>query len=182
MRKTLELGCTAIAEPVKIALIVAAAENGVIGRVGQLPWRMPSDLKTFRRLTMGKPIIMGRKTFQSIGKPLDGRDNIVVTSDPSFAPQGVLLAASLDAAVDQALSLAVARSASEIMIIGGAQIYAQGMDQADRIYLTRIAAAPDGDAFFKTPDPALWRIAEEAPIPPDARDEHRATLVVYERK
>ena len=165
-----------------IALIVAAAENGVIGRNGQLPWRMPSDLRTFRRLTMGKPMIMGRKTFQSIGKPLDGRDNIVVTRDSLFAHQGVVVTSSLDAAIAQAQLLAAARGASEIMIIGGADIYAQAAGRADRIYLTRIAAAPDGDATFQTPDPAHWQITQETPIEPDARDVHPATLIVYERK
>ncbi len=166
----------------KIALVVAAAENGVIGRGGQLPWRIPSDLKTFRRLTMGRPIIMGRKTFQSIGKPLDGRDNIVVTRDPAFAPPGVFVASSLDAAIAQARSLATARGASEIMVIGGADIYAQATARADRIYLTRIAATPDGDAYFATPDAAYWHVIDETDIPPDARDAHRAKLIVYERK
>ena len=143
---------------------------------------MPSDLKTFRRLTLGKPIIMGRKTFQSIGKPLDGRDNIVVTRDPAFRPAGVHVAASLDTAITQAEPLAAARGATEIMIIGGAEIYAQAAGLADRIYLTRIEASPAGDAFFQTPDAASWKIVSETPIAPDARDEHRATLIVYERR
>ena len=171
----------AIASPPKIAIVVAAAENGVIGRQGKLPWRMPSDLKTFRRLTLGKPIIMGRKTYLSIGKPLDGRDNIVVTRDPAFAPAGVIVADSLEDAIAQARPLTTRRAASEIMIVGGAEIYRAAMPLADRIYLTRIAAAPAGDATFATPDPAHWMIVEEMPIPADPRDEHRATLIVYDR-
>lgn len=165
----------------KISLIVAAARNGVIGRAGGLPWRMPSDLKTFRRLTMGRPIIMGRKTFQSIGKPLDGRDNIVVTRDSTFAHVGIITASSLDAAIALARPLAAARGATEIMIIGGAEIYAQARPLADRIYLTRIDASPDGDAQFATPEPMLWHESERTAIPPDSRDEYAATLIVYER-
>ena len=142
---------------------------------------MPSDLKTFRRLTMGKPIIMGRKTFQSIGRPLDGRDNIVVTRDPAFTPAGVIVTRGLDDAIARAKPLANASGAPEIMIIGGAEIYRAAMPIADRIYLTRIAASPEGDAFFGDPDPAHWTVAGTTPIPPDPRDEHRAMLIVYER-
>lgn len=171
-----------IADSIKIALIVAAAENGVIGRGGQLPWRMPSDLKTFRRLTMGKPIVMGRKTFQSIGKPLDGRDNIVITRDPSFqAPDGVRMARSLDDALRIARMCASGRGAHEIMIIGGADIYRQALPQADRIYLTRVHARPDGDAMFHDPRPEIWQVTEVVPILRDPRDDHAATLLVFER-
>ena len=170
-----------IPNPHKIALIVAVAENGVIGLCGRLPWRMPSDLKTFRRLTMGRPIIMGRKTFQSIGKPLDGRDNIVVTRDTTFTADGVIVVPSLAAAIERAKQLGAVGGVNAIMIIGGAQIYAQASTLADRIYLTRIAASPRGDAHFATPDPAIWKIIEENPIAPDPRDDYPAALIVYER-
>ena len=143
---------------------------------------MPSDLKTFRRLTMGKPIIMGRKTFQSIGRPLDGRDNIVVTRDPAFQAAGVEVAGDLDQAIVQARALAVARGTSEIMIIGGAEIYRSALPLADRIYLTRIDARPDGDTTFADPAPLIWLEAQRTPIPPDPRDEFQATLIVYERR
>ena len=174
------LGATAAALP--IALIVAAAANGVIGRGGRLPWRMPSDLRTFRRLTLGKPVIMGRRTFQSIGKPLDGRDNIVITRDVNFSSPGVLVANSIEAAIRIARSCADARNATEIMIIGGAEIYAQALPLADRIYLTCIDANPDGDATFTDPDPAQWRLIEATPIPPDPRDEYTARLLVHQRR
>ena len=128
---------------------------------------MPSDLKTFRRLTMGRPIIMGRKTYQSIGRPLDGRDNIVVSRDRSFKPEGVICAAGLLEAIEIARPLALARKVPEIMIIGGAEIYRQARPMANRIYLTRIDASPDGDALFAAPEPALWKIVEKAPIPAD---------------
>ena len=143
---------------------------------------MPSDLKTFRRLTLGKPVIMGRKTFQSIGKPLDGRDNIVVTRDPAFAAAGVEVAASLDAAIVRARALAQARGATEIMIIGGAEIYRAALPQADRIYLTRIQCRPDGDVTFADPSPLIWHKVSTTPIPRDPRDDHPATLIVYERR
>lgn len=164
-----------------IALIVAAAENGVIGRGGRLPWRMPSDLKTFRRLTMGKPVVMGRKTYQSIGKPLDGRDNIVVSRDPDFAPQGVIICRTLVAGIEAATACATRRGTDEIMIIGGAEIYRQAMPFAGRIYLSRIAAQPEGDATFPEPDPAEWRLSRFESIPVDTRDEHAVVLEIYER-
>ena len=164
-----------------IALIVAAAENGVIGRAGRLPWRMPSDLKIFRRLTLGKPIVMGRKTFESIGKPLDGRDNIVVTRDAAFRHPGVEVAPSLDAALSLAEQLARRRGVHEISVIGGAEIYRAAYLRADRIYLTRIHARPDGDATFADPAPMLWSLTSSTPIAPSPHDDHTATLLIYER-
>lgn len=164
-----------------ITLVVAVAENGVIGRRGALPWRVPSDLKTFRRLTLGKPVIMGRKTYASIGKPLDGRDNIVVTRDAAFGADGVERAAGIEEAMALARTRAVARGVDEIMIIGGAEIFAAVLPMADRIWLTRIHARPEGDTFFPEPDPRSWREVSRTPIAPDARDEAPATLVEYER-
>ena len=165
----------------KISLIVAVAENGVIGRNGALPWNVPSDLKTFRRITMGKPVVMGRKTFTSIGKPLPGRDNIVVTRDASFSASGTDHAASIDAALDIARRKATERGVDEIMVIGGAEIFALTLPMADRIYLTRIHARPDGDVVFPDPDPGVWREVSRAPVPPDPRDDAAATLLILER-
>ena len=164
-----------------ISLVVAVAENGVIGRGGQLPWRMPSDLKVFRRLTLAKPIIMGRRTFASIGKALDGRDNIVVTRDASFLASGVTVATSLDEALQMAHRFAAARGADEIMIIGGADIFALALPLADRIYLTRIHANPQGDITFPPLAPTDWSETKQEPISPDPRDDHKATLTLYER-
>ena len=164
-----------------IALIVAAAENGVIGRAGRLPWHMPSDLKTFRRLTLGKPIVMGRKTFASIGKPLDGRDNIVVTRDPAFTSPGIEVVPSLDAALALAETLAARRGVDEIAVIGGAEIYRAAYPRAGRIYLTRIHARPDGDATFADPSPILWSLTSSEPITASPRDDHKATLMIYDR-
>jgi dihydrofolate reductase len=161
--------------------VVAVAENGVIGRGGKLPWYVPSDLKTFKRLTLGKPVVMGRKTFDSIGKPLPGRDNIVVTRDPDFSADGVERAGTLDEALAIARRKAAERGVDEIVVIGGAQIYAASLPLADRIYLTRIHARPDGDATFSEPDPSVWHEVSRVPVPPDPRDEAPATLVLLER-
>jgi dihydrofolate reductase len=167
--------------PISIALVVAAAENGVIGRGGGLPWRIPSDLKTFRRLTLGKPIIMGRKTYQAIGKPLDQRDNIVVTRDPAFQAAGVIVAGSLAEALANARALAAAKSIDEMIVIGGAELYRQALPLADRIYLTRVHAEPQGDALFPPLSEGDWHEVSREPLPRDARDEHACTLVILER-
>lgn len=166
----------------KVSLIVAVAENGVIGRDGGLPWHMSSDLKTFRRLTMGKPMIMGRRTFQSIGKPLDGRDNIVVTRDPHFDVPGVSACPTVSEALTLARVLATTRGADEIMIIGGAKLYEATLPLADRIYYTIVHARPDGDRTFGPLDPHQWQeIAREA-LPKGERDDYAATLVIYDRQ
>lgn len=165
----------------KISLVVAVAENGVIGRGGALPWHVPSDLKTFRRITMGKPVIMGRKTYDSIGKPLQGRDNIVVTRDAGYSAAGVLPATSIDEALDIARRKAAERGVDEITVIGGAEIFALTIPLADRIYLTRIHARPDGDVTFPEPDPHIWREVSRSPLAPDPRDEAAATLLILER-
>lgn len=164
-----------------ISLIVAVAENGVIGKDGGLPWRLSSDLKIFRRLTMGKPMIMGRRTFQSIGRPLDGRDNIVVTRDPSFAPEGVSTTDSVTDALTLARVLGRTRGAGEIMVIGGAQIYDAVLPVADRIYFTRVHASPEGDRTFPEPDPAIWREVAREEIAKGPKDDHAATLITFER-
>lgn len=168
-------------ENVRISLVVAVAENGVIGSEGGLPWRLSSDLKTFRRLTMGKPLIMGRRTFQSIGKPLDGRDNIVVTRDPYFAPEGVSVTDSIADALTLARVMARTRGADEVMIIGGAEIYDATLAVADRIYLTRVHASPAGDRHFVALDPAEWLERERETLPQGPKDDHAATLIVMDR-
>ena len=166
----------------RISLIVAVAENGVIGADGGLPWRLSSDLKTFRRLTMGKPIIMGRRTFQSIGKPLDGRDNIIVTRDPHFEASGVSIVASVSEALTLARVLAATRGVDEILIIGGADLYAATLNIADRVYLTRVHASPNGDRHFPSLDVKDWTESAREPLPKTERDQFAATLLTFERK
>lgn len=134
-----------------ISLIAAMANNRVIGIENRLPWRLPADMKHFRALTMGKPVLMGRKTFESIGKPLPGRTNIVVSLDPNFHPEGVLVTRSIDDA------LLVGQNAKEIMVIGGASFYAQLLPRAHYLYITEIHHDFSGDAFFPEWDPVEWR-------------------------
>jgi dihydrofolate reductase len=136
----------------KISLIVAMAENRVIGRDNQMPWHLPEDLRYFKRITLNKPVVMGRNTFESIGKPLPQRTNIVITRNPGYHIDGAVVVNSLEAALQQCREL----EAEEAMIIGGAQIYAQALPLADRLYLTEVAAVIDGDASFPDFDRRLW--------------------------
>lgn len=131
-----------------LAIIVAQAKNRVIGVNNKLPWHLPEDLRYFKQVTMGKPIIMGRNTYESIGRPLPGRTNIVISRQESYAPKGVKVVSSLDAAIELAESVAMIDGASEAMVIGGGQIYAQALDKADRLYLTEVDAEIEGDAWF----------------------------------
>jgi dihydrofolate reductase len=150
----------------QIALVAAIGENNVIGRAGQLPWRLKSDLKHFRALTIGKPVVMGRKTFESIGKPLKGRTNIVLTRDLGLIAPGTVLATSLEAAFAVARQDAAKRGVDEIMVIGGSDVFADTMAMASRLEITHVHAAPEGDALFPPIDPAVWREV--------AREEHAA--------
>lgn len=166
---------------ITVAFVVAAAENGVIGRDGKLPWHLSSDLKTFRRLTMGKPLIMGRKTYESIGRPLDGRDNIVVTRNPTWSATGVHVALTYEAALELARSFATKRGCDEIMVIGGAEIYAMALAGAGRVYLTRVHAVVEGDATLPPFDAAHWREIRREALPHGPKDNFASTLIVLER-
>jgi len=165
----------------KIAMIVAMDENGVIGREGALPWRLSSDLKLFKRLTMGKPMIIGRKTFQSIGKPLPGRDNIVVTRNLGFEAAGADVAPSPDAALWLARGFARARRTDEIMVIGGADIFAAFLPQTSRIYLTRVHAQLAGDTHFPALPPEEWRTTLSEHYGAGARDDYAFTFTILDR-
>lgn len=140
----------------KIALVWAMAQNRVIGRNNKLPWYLPEDLKYFKRITMGKPVIMGRKTFESIGKPLPGRSNIVVTRNPDFAAEGTRAVESLEAARDVCESIAEIDGSTEAMVIGGAEIYEQALPLADKLYLTQVHAEVEGDTWFPDFDLGEW--------------------------
>lgn len=148
-----------------IVIIAAVAENGVIGQGGVMPWRLKSDMQHFRELTMGKPVVMGRKTYDSLQiRPLPGRTTIVATRDKSFTAPGVLVAPSLDAALQAARGDAMRRG-SDIMVIGGAEIYAQAMPLADRLEITQVHMKPEGDTMFPPIDPAVWREAARSSHP-----------------
>ncbi len=160
------------------------AENGVIGREGKLPWRLGSDLRRFRKLTMGRPLIMGRKTFEAIGRPLDGRDSIIVTGNPSKivgALGGVFIAGSIEEALRVAHGRARARGVNEAFVIGGAGIFSQALPHATRIYLTRVHASPEGDVRWEPPLGGDWLEVSQESRPASSRDEFPVTDVILER-
>ncbi|MGL4315272.1 MAG: dihydrofolate reductase [Pseudomonas sp.] len=148
-----------------LCLIAALAENRVIGRDNQLPWHLPADLKHFKAKTLGKPIIMGRKTWDSLGRPLPGRLNLVVSRQAGLELAGAEVLPSLDAAIVRADQWAREQGVDELMLIGGAQLYEQGLARAERLYLTRVALQPDGDAWFPAFDEALWQCREREEQP-----------------
>lgn len=142
-----------------LCLIAAIAKNRVIGRDNQLPWHLPADLKHFKALTLGKPIIMGRKTWDSLGRPLPGRLNLVVTRQADLHLEGAEVFTTLEAALERAQAWALAEKAEEVMLIGGAQLYQMGLSQADRLYLTRVLISPQGDAYFPEVNEADWHLS-----------------------
>jgi dihydrofolate reductase len=164
-----------------VSIIVAAAENGVIGRQGQLPWQLPADLQHFKELTLGHPIVMGRRTFDSIGRALPGRTNIVLTGHPDWqAPKGVLVANSLP----EALALAATQpGGEEICVIGGGEIYRQALPGASVVHLTEVhTTVPDGDAFFPALSPTEWREETRQRHPTDARHAVAYSFVTLRRR
>lgn len=160
----------------RISLIVAMARNRVIGRNNTLPWHLPADLKHFKALTMGHHIVMGRKTYESIGKPLPGRTSVVVTRNTGYSAPGVIVANSLDAAI------AACGNDEEIFVIGGAELYRQAINHADRIYLTEIEADIAGDAHFTEFDSSLWLETERVSHAPDEKNAHTYHFITYCRK
>ena len=163
----------------KLALVVALAENGVIGREGGLPWRLSTDLKRFKAITMGKPVIMGRKTWESIGKPLPGRLNIVISRNAAFTAEGAVTAASLEEAI------AIAREqgeGEEICVIGGGEIFADALSRADVLHVTHVEAEVEGDAFFPEINPRIWQPVHSETVPAGEKDIYPTRYVIYERR
>ena len=158
-----------------ISLIVAASTNNVIGNDGELPWRLSDDLKRFKAVTMGKPIVMGRKTFESIGRPLPGRQNIVISRQGGFAADGCDVVQSIEQAVE------VAGAAEEIMVIGGSEIYAAFLPIADRVYLTRVHTEAEGDAFFPSLEEAKWRESASRNYDADESNDYACTVSLLSR-
>jgi dihydrofolate reductase len=167
---------------IPLVLVAAVARNGVIGLNGGLPWRLSSDLKRFKALTWGKPLVMGRKTFESIGRALPGRETIVVTRDPAFAPSGVFVAHELDAGLDLARERACAMGADQIVVAGGAEIYAQTIARAQRLFITEVALDANGEARFPPIDPLKWREVRRAKGERGPRDDAEFEFVEYERR
>ncbi len=165
-----------------LVLVVAIAENGVIGRKQQMPWRIPGDLKHFKAVTMGKPMIMGRKTYDSVGKPLPGRTSIVLTRDKSWRADGVLVGHSLDDVLKLANDDAAKTGATEIAIIGGSALFEETLPIAAKIELTEVHASPEGDVLFPKYDRSTWReTRREGPIQGE-KDDHAYSVVTLERK
>lgn len=166
---------------IDIVLLAAVAENGVIGRDNALPWRLSSDLKRFKELTLGKPVVMGRKTYVSIGKPLPDRTNIVVTRDGSFRADNVVIAHSVDAALRLAAEDARRRGTDQIVIIGGTEVFAQAMALADRLEITHVHSRPAGEVFFPPIDARVWREVARREQPAGPNDDASMSFVTYER-
>lgn len=167
---------------IEVVLIVAVAENGVIGAKGTIPWRVRADVQRLKTMTMGKPVVMGRKTFESLPKPLPGRTNIVVTRDPNYRAAGAVVTSSFADAHAIALGDALRRSATEVAVLGGAEIYAQWMDGADRLEVTEVHTKPPGDTFFPAIDPAQWEEVARIRNPATANDSADYSYVTYRRR
>lgn len=161
-----------------ISVIVAASENQVIGIDNKLPWHMPADLKYFKSHTLGKPIIMGRKTFESVGKPLPGRHNIVITRQPDYEQEGVFVVPSIEAAIDKARTF----EGSELFITGGTEIFKQALPLVQRVYLTRIHTVVEGDAHFPVIHEPEWTLVKEDAHQPDEKNKYPYSFQVWERR
>ncbi len=169
--------------PVPVVIHVAVARNGVIGRDNGLPWKLSTDLRRFKAATMGKPVVMGRKTFEGLGRPLPGRLNVVVTRDPNWQCDGTVAVHSLEAALEIASArLDELPGAGEICVIGGGEIYRQALPLAARLHVTHVEADFEGDTHFPTIDPADWRESSREDVPAGERDTHPTRHVVYERR
>lgn len=164
-----------------LSLIVAMAENRIIGRNNQLPWYLPGDLQYFKRVTMGKPVIMGRKTFESIGRPLPGRANIIVTRNPDYQADNVRVVNDLESARALCAHIGEIDGTEEAMVIGGAEIYAQALPQADRLYLTRVHAEVSGDAWFPEFDEAQWHEIGREDFQAAGNNPHDYSFTVLQR-
>lgn len=159
-----------------VSLVVAAAKNNVIGRDGELPWHLPDDLRHFKRLTTGKPVIMGRRTWESIGRPLPDRHNIVMTRDPEYT------ATDCDVATSVSDALKLAGDDREVMVIGGGQVYRDFLPRADRIYLTRVQADVEGDTYFFDIDRTRWRLVSSEHHDADDKHAYAFEMMVFERR
>ncbi len=160
-----------------ISLIVAAATNNAIGKDGKMPWHLPNDMKHFKNTTWGMPVLMGRKTFESLGKPLPGRKNIVISRQADFKPDGAVVVST----IDDALFLVKETDAKEAMVIGGGEIYKTLFEKAKRIYLTRVEAEPEADTYFPAIHPSQWRLVSQKDHEADEKNAYNYSFQVWER-
>lgn len=166
----------------EIVIFAAVARNGTIGAENHMPWRLPSDLKRFKAMTIGKPSIMGRKTFVSFGRPLPERPNLVVTRDAGYAPEGAEAFTSLESALQRAANLAHEMRVREVIIMGGGEIYRQALDMTDRLEITEVDSAPEGDTTFPEIDPDVWEEVSRVPGERGEKDSTDFTFVTYKRR
>jgi dihydrofolate reductase len=166
----------------EISLVVAVTRNHVIGRDGGLPWRLSTDLKRFKALTIGKPVVMGRVCYDSIGKPLPGRPNIVITRNRDFVPDGLIVVHSLEEGLERAAAEAMKLGVDEIAVIGGGVVYREVMDRATILHVTHIDAEIDGDTFFPKIDPAIWEAGPAESVPAGEKDDYPTRFVTYRRR
>lgn len=165
-----------------ISFVVAVTRNGVIGREGGLPWRLSTDLRRFKALTIGKPVVMGRVCYDSIGRPLPGRPNIMITRNRDFAPEGVIVVHSVDEGLERAAAEARRLGVDEIAVIGGGVIYRELMDRATVLHVTHIEAEIEGDTFFPEIDPAVWEAGPAESVPAGEKDDYPTRFVTYRRR
>lgn len=165
-----------------VALVAAVASNGVIGNKGELPFRLPSDMKRFKALTTGHPVVMGRLTHESIGRPLPGRPNIVVSGDPDYRAEGCEVYDDLTVALERAAQMAGGLGKDAVFVLGGGQIYAQTIDEADRLEITHVDKAADGDVRFPAIDPDRWQVVSDTQAAVCERDEAPMRFVTYRRR
>jgi dihydrofolate reductase len=166
----------------KLALIVAQSQNRVIGRNNKLPWHLPEDLKYFKSVTMGKPVIMGRKTFESIGRPLPGRPNIVITRDTGYSQAGITVVHGLEEAIGQAEALCHINGREEALVIGGSEIYAQALPLSQRLYLTQVHHEVMGDAYFPAFERDSWQQVGRDDFEASGPNPYSYSFIVYDRK
>ncbi len=160
-----------------ISLVVAAATNNAIGKDGKMPWHLPNDMKHFKNVTWGMPVVMGRKTFDSLGKVLPGRKNIVITRQQNWKVEGTVSVKS----IDDALFVAKSTDANEVMVIGGGEIYKTVFDKAKRIYMTRVEAEPEADTFFPAIDPKQWQLVSQKNHEADEKNAYNYSFQIWER-
>jgi dihydrofolate reductase len=158
------------------AIVVAASENNVIGREGGMPWHLPRDMKFFKSLTTGHPVIMGRKTFESLGKPLPNRTNIVITRNENYTAEGCAVVSNIEEAIQRAQT-----TDETIFIIGGGEIYRQALSLCDRVYLTRVSVSVDGDTYFPRLDEKKWKLTAEEVYEKDEKNAYNLSFLTYEK-
>lgn len=167
---------------IRLSMMVAKASNNVIGRNNKLPWYLPNDLKYFKQVTFGKPVIMGRKTWESLKGPLPGRTNIVITRQPDYQAEGAKVVSTVDDAITMAENVAFIEGQEEAVIMGGAEIYALALAQAERLYLTEVHADVDGDTFFPEYDTSEWQEIAREDFSAEGPNPYDYSFVVYQRK